>query len=248
MWIELEWEAQWNTICQVEMNERQVDGVLQEERSKEQVPGGLIERVVANQLTEYLSANDLLPRFQSAFRTFDRNQSTETALLRVWSDMLMAADERKVTLLSLHDMSASFDCVNHLIMLRRLQVRVGIGNTALDWIRSFLSGRTQQVVYSDEQSVTSAMLFGVPQGTILGPLLYIPYATQLFDIIAQHRVNAHEYADDLQLYICVPPVEATIAADYLDACLVDVEAWLKASRLRLNSSKTQVMLLGSAQQ
>jgi len=64
----------------------------------------------------------------------------------------------------------------------------------------------------------------------------------------QPLVNAYQYTDDFQLVICVPPAEATIAADHLDACLVDVEAWLKASQLRLNPSKTQFMWLGSAQQ
>jgi len=107
-----------------------------------------------------------------------------------------------------------------------------IGDTALNWILSFLSGRTQQVVY--EHSVTSAVLFGVPRGTIREPLLYILYKTPLFNITVQHRVNTYQYAEDLQLYNCVPPAEATIAVDYLDACLVDVEAWLKASRLRLH--------------
>jgi len=90
------------------------------------------------------------------------------------------------------------------------------------------------------------MLFGVPRGAVLGPLLYILYTTPLFDIIAQHRVNAHQYADDLQLYLYVPP--ASIATDCLDACLIDVEAWLKAGRLRFNPCKTQVMWLGSVQQ
>jgi len=78
--------------------------------------------------------------------------------------------------------------------------------------------------------------------------VYILHTAPLFDIIAQHRVNAHQYADDLQLYICEPPAEATIATDRLDECLVDVEAWLKARRLRLNPSKSQLMWLGSAQQ
>ena len=205
----------------------------------------LIERVVANKLNEYLSANNLLPRFQSAYR---KGHSTETALLRVWSDMLMAADERKVTLLNLLDMSAAFDCVDHQILLQRLQVAVGIGGTALDWIRSFLSGRTQQVLYGGEQSATSEVLFGVPQGTVLGPLLYVLYTAPLSNVITRHQVNLHQYADDLQLYTSVLPTEVSIATDRLDACLVDVEAWLKASRLRLNPSKTQVMWLGSAQQ
>jgi len=86
--------------------------------------------------------------------------------------MLISADERKVTLLSLLDMSAAFDCVDHLILLQHLQVAVGIGDTALNWIQLFLSGRTQQVVYGGEHSVTSAVLFGFPQCTVLGPLLY----------------------------------------------------------------------------
>jgi Reverse transcriptase (RNA-dependent DNA polymerase) len=106
-----------------------------------------------------------------------------------------------------------------------------------------LSGRTQQVMYGGEQSVTSAMLFGVLQGTVLGPLLNVIYTTPLLSVFAKHRIDAHQYADDLQLYLCVPPAEASVGA-----CLVDVEVWLKASRLGLNPSKTQVMWLGSAQQ
>jgi hypothetical protein len=162
--------------------------------------------------------------------------------------MLMAADDRKITLLSLLDMSAAFDCVDHPILLQRLQVAAGIASTALDWIRSFLSGRTQRVTYDGEQSVTSAVLFGVPQGTVLGPLLYVLYTAPLFSIFAKHQIDAHQYADDLQLYLCVSPAEASVAADRLGECLVDVEVWLRASRLRLNPGKTHVMWLGSAQQ
>jgi len=100
----------------------------------------------------------------------------------------MAVDNTKVTLLSL---------------LEHLKVAIGIGDTVPDWIWSFLSGCTQQVVYGGEQAVTSAVLFGVPQDTVLGPLLHILYTAPLLDIIAQHRVNAHQYTDDLQLYICI---------------------------------------------
>ena len=92
------------------------------------------------------------------------------------------------------------------------------------------------------------MQFGVPQGSVLGPLLFVLHTSPLFNVIAQHQVDAHQYADDLQLYLCLPSSEASVATDRLDACLVDVEAWLKASRLRLNPGKTQIMWLGSAQQ
>ena len=78
----------------------------------------VVERAVAAQLNEYLLANDLMPRCQSAYR---KNHSTETAILRVWSDMLNAADTRQVTLLGLLDLSAAFDCVDHDLLLQRLQ-------------------------------------------------------------------------------------------------------------------------------
>ena len=75
-------------------------------------------------------------------------------------------------------------------------------------------------MYGGEQSVTSSVLFGVPQGTVLGPLLYVLYTAPLSNVIASHQVNFHQYADDLQLYMCVPPAEASIATDRLEACLV----------------------------
>ena len=103
-------------------------------------------------------------------------------------------------------------------------------------------------MYGDERSATSAVLYGVPQGSVLGPLLYVLYTATLFHVIAQHGVDVHQYADDIQLYLSVPLADAVVAVDRLSACLVDVEAWRKASRLRLNPSKTQVMWLGSAQQ
>jgi len=163
----------------------------------------------------------------------------ETAQLRVWSDMLMAADERKVKLFSLLNMSAAFDFVDHHILLQRLQVAVDIGDLALDWIRSFLRGRTQQAVFGGGHLVrrrccSAFHMARYSDRCCTSPIRGAYYRSTLpFDIIAQHRVNAHQYADDLQLYLCVPPAEASIATDRLDARLVDVEAWLKASRLKL---------------
>jgi len=92
------------------------------------------ERAVASQLNEYLVANDLLPRYQSVYR---KRHSTETAMLRVWSDILAAADRRQVTLLGLLDLSAAFDCVDHDILLQRLQICLGMSDVVRGWIQSF---------------------------------------------------------------------------------------------------------------
>src|SRR3989441_6086033 len=89
-----------------------------------------------------LRLNELMPKFQSAYR---RHHSTETVLLKVMSDVLSSADRGAVTLLGLLDLSAAFDTVDHEILLRRLKITFGIDDSALSWITSFLSDRTQQV-------------------------------------------------------------------------------------------------------
>ena len=98
----------------------------------------VVERVVTEQLNEYLLTNDLMSRYQSAYR---KNHSTKTALLRVWCDMLNAADTRQVTLLGLLDLSAEFDCVDHELLLQRLEHGFGLADVVLRWIHSFLSDR-----------------------------------------------------------------------------------------------------------
>jgi len=136
----------------------------------------VVERVMVNRLDDYLAANDLLPRCQSAYR---RWHSTETAMLRVCSDFLKEADTRRVTLLSLLDMSAADDCVDHSILMQRLHSRVGLSGVVFDWIKSFLSDRTQQIAYNGQLSAMLEVLFGVPQGYVLSPLLYILYTADL---------------------------------------------------------------------
>ena len=109
----------------------------------------VIERIVADQILRHLENANLMPPLQSAYR---RNHSTETALVKVVSDILNAADVRKVTLLGLLDLSAAFDTVDHVILLRRLEVSFGIGEAVLEWFRSFLTNRSQAVAF---QGVTS---------------------------------------------------------------------------------------------
>jgi len=102
----------------------------------------LLERLVARQLMEYLSLADLLPPLQSGFR---QGHSTETAVLRVLSDILQAVDRGDLAALVLLDLSAAFDTVDHSVLLERLQQTFGISDTALCWFQSYLSSRTQYV-------------------------------------------------------------------------------------------------------
>ena len=96
--------------------------------------------------------------------------------MRVLSDIYAAADRREVTLLGLLDLSAAFACVDHDILIERLQQSFGICGNALTWIRSFLHERCQQVTYKGQLSALTELLFGVPQGSVLGPLLFLLYS------------------------------------------------------------------------
>ena len=131
-----------------------------------------------------METNGLLPLLQSAYRS---HHSTETALLKVLSDVLTAIDDKKVTVALLNallDLSAAFDCVNHGILLSRLQSRFGLDDSVLAWIRCFLSDRTQGVCFGGRLSAEMSLIFGVPQGSVLGPLLFLLYTAELFDIMA----------------------------------------------------------------
>ena len=140
----------------------------------------LTEKAVFNQAHSYLVSNDLFPLCQSSYRKY---HSTETALLKVKHDILMNMNNQEVTLLVLLDLSAAFDTVDHSILLERLQADFGIFGTVLSWFSSYFSGRSQKVVIDGVYSKKIDLSFSVPQGSCLGPLLFILYTSKLFKII-----------------------------------------------------------------
>ena len=129
-----------------------------------------------SQLLDHLNTNEFWPRFQSAYRAC---HSTETALLRVLNDLLTANDDGQVSLLTLLDLSAAFDIIDHDILFHRLEHVFGIQNSALAFFRSYLTERKQMVSISGYSSNPSTLLHGVPQGTIFGTILFLFYTTTL---------------------------------------------------------------------
>ena len=129
----------------------------------------LIERLVTSRLTFYLLNHHLLPAEQSAYR---QHYSTETATLKIASDIFDAADAEKVIVLFLLELSAAFDTVDHSILLQRLTYTYGIIGTALRWIKSYFTGRSVIVNFKGQQSTRSILSYSVPQGSITGPLLF----------------------------------------------------------------------------
>ena len=205
----------------------------------------VIEKVVAKQLVAYLASNALLPRFQSGFR---HGHSTETAILRMLSDIYAAIDHGRIVLLALLDVSASFDTVDHNILLERLSTSFGVKGRALDWIRSFLSSRSQSVCLGNSSSPSSSIRYGLPQGSILGPLLYIIYTADVERVVRLFGFAVQLYADDTQLYgNCLPGDAGDLSVRVLE--VIDaMESWMSSNRLRLNADKTQFIWFGTRQQ
>ncbi len=196
-----------------------------------------LERVVFNQVSLFLSQNNKLDAKQSGFRS---GHSTETALLSVTEALRIAKADSKSSVLILLDLSATFDTVNHQILLSTLS-SLDITGIPLRWFESYLTGRSFRVAWGGEVSKAHKLVTGVPQGSVLGPLLFSTYTTSLAPIIQVHGFSYHFYADDTQLYLSFRPDDPTVAAR-ISGCLADISAWMKEHHLQLNLAKTELLV------
>ncbi|KAF7247933.1 Nephrocystin-3 [Varanus komodoensis] len=203
--------------------------------------GKVLERVVAGQLQALLDETDYLDPFQSGFRP---GYGTESALVALYDDLCREKDRGSASLLVLLDLSAAFDTIDHGILLDRL-AGLGVGGTALRWFRSYLNDRFQKVVLGDYGSAPWQLCHGVPQGSILSPLLFNIYMKPLGEVIRRCGLRTHQYADDTQLYLSFStnPGEAVAV---LNRCLAEVMGWMRANKLKLNPDKTEVLLVGGS--
>ena len=160
-------------------------------------------------------------------------------------------NRQHVTLLVLLDLSSAFDTIDHTILLHRLQTHFGISNTSLSWFRSYLSDRQQYVSINESPSADLPLEHGVPQGSCLGPLLFTPYTSPLFEIIRSHLPEMHCYADDTQIYLAFKPNPTTSENPSLiaiESCVSDIRAWLLNNSLLINDAKTEFQVIGTRQQ
>lgn len=203
----------------------------------------VLEKVVAHQLSQHMTANKLHEPYQSAYRS---GHSTETALLKITSDINLALDQGDGILLVLLDLSAAFDTIDHEILLERLRLRCGITGSAFEWIQSYLTNRTQSVIIGETLSKSRDLKTGVPQGSVLGPLLFSIYLLPLGDIQRKHAVDYHGYADDSQLQARFNPKNPdslTQAIHRLERCVDDIFIWMVTNKLKLNEAKTEFMVI-----
>jgi len=170
--------------------------------------------------------------FQSTYTKF---HSTEATLLSVHDELIQAMDKQKVTGLALLDLSAAFDTIDHSLLLHRLYTWFGIGDTARSWFSSYLSNRSFSVQCNGVKSSPSDLNTGVPQGSVLGPILFIMYTTLLSSLISSLNapsslpIRHHIYADDTQLFISFSPSDLLTAQSVLMQTIHAISVWIRSN-------------------
>ena len=194
------------------------------------------ERIIFGQLNNFIQSNDILPETQSGFR---KGYSCTTALMNVVDDVVRELDNGNVTVLCLLDYSKAFDTINHKL-LRSILHHIGLDDLAVKLLYSYVTQRRQAVVIGDKMSEPALTTSGIAQGSVIGPLIYAIYTSQL-----QKRLNycsVHFYADDTQLYCSFPSHDTAHACNKINS---DLESIIEVSRrhgLHINSAKSELIL------
>ena len=162
--------------------------------------------------------------------------------MRVCNDILQAIDEGQEVVLVLLDLSFAFDTIDHKVLLDRLRIRYSFSGTVLDWFRSYLSNRTQSVKIGKDLSAETEVRYGVPQGSVLGPLLFSLFFAPVEDVIEAHGLDCMMYADDSQLYIVINPrSDRSAFLSKIELCVSDVFTCCTNNGLACNPGKSEVV-------
>lgn len=202
----------------------------------------VFERVVCDQIQDYMEESGNFDPCQFAYR---RNHSTQTCILRMLDDVREAFDRRMVTVSVFFDLSKAFDRVDFKLLIAKLRA-LGFSARVLIWIESYLTGRSQAVrdTRTGEISESMSVDVGVPQGSVLGPLLFILYITDFAHVLRHCKYNI--YADDLQIYLHCPPDELEYGLHAVNSEIVRVVDWARQNKLLLNAQKTQAIIFGTS--
>ena len=141
------------------------------------------------------------------------------------------------------DFSSAFDTIDHPILVHRLHTDFGFTDSVLQWFSSYLTDRTHYVSLSNNCSAFVPVHSGVPQVSVLGPMLFTMYIKPLSAIIDSHSITHHSFADDLQLQMSAPTDGISELLHSMQSCISDVKAWETANMLKLNNNKTELILV-----
>ena len=197
----------------------------------------VIEHAILAQLLPLLQRNEIIPMFQSAYR---QNHSTETALIRIHNDLVENTCAGAFSVLILLDLSAAFDTVDHDLLVNDLY-NSGLRDSALALIKSYLGDRFQSVLVDQAVSDPAPLRCGVPQGSVMGPILFSVYTSGLSLLLQAHGVAYHFYADDTQIYVKITNIIETRRK--IELLVSDIRKWMKTRKLKLNDRKTEIIIV-----
>ena len=201
-----------------------------------------LEKLVLSQVSSYLNSHNLYNTCQSAYRP---GHSTETALLKVVNDLFLSLNKGNISALALLDISSAFDTIDHPTLVHRLYTDFVFTDTVLQWCSSYLTNCTHYITLSNHCSSIAPVHSGVPQGSVLGPILFTMYIKPLPAIIDSHSIIHHSFDDDLQLLMSAPPDRISELLHSIQSCISDFNAWATVNMLKLNDNKTELMLVTS---
>ncbi|CAB4034888.1 Hypothetical predicted protein, partial [Paramuricea clavata] len=199
----------------------------------------IFEKLITEQLETYLESNGILTEQQAGFR---KNNSTQTSLLNITNQWLINMDKGCLNGVIFLDLKKAFDCVDHHILTKKMHI-YGIRGHTLAWFRSYLTNRTQICKVNQAMSEARTVKCGIPQGSNLGPLLFLLYINDLPNCLSLS--SASMFADDTN--ISTHGDTGNEIQERLNADLENVHQWLLANKLTLNKQKTEYMIIGSRQ-
>ena len=207
----------------------------------------LIEKAVPKQLLGYIDEHKLNLPLQSAYKV---NHSTETALLYLQNDFLQALDNWKAVFVLSLDLSSAFDTLDQSppLLLTRMKEDYGVTDLVLNWLKTYLANRISHVRLDGESSEDVPLEFGVPQGSVMGPLLFTLYLKPVADILERHNIRYHMYADDIQIYLACDPTQREIVNQTLSkmtTVMSEIKKWMLLNKLKLNQDKTEFFVISS---
>ena len=201
----------------------------------------LIERVVDSRLEQHMTLNNLHCDHQFGYK---KQHSTEFLLLKIVNNLLLSCDDNMPIVVLLLDLSAAFDTVDHNKLLDMLYHEIGIRGTAYNWCKSFLVNRAFRVKIGNSYSDLELLLFGVAQGSVLGPRFFNIYSRPLYKFVEPTKFTIDGFADDNQLMKrFIPKLQGHALGDSIRDCLISILKWMNEYFLRLNEDKTKILVI-----
>eukprot|EP00666_Eupelagonemidae_sp_cell4sb_P017982 gene17982-biopygen3469 len=194
----------------------------------------LVERIIAEQLKEHIRRNSILPKIQRGFRA---GHSTESALIQLVDSVASAMDDGETVIVASLDAAGAFDTLDRDVIMMKLEGVCGIRGEAAEWIKRYLQDRYQRVRKSNGTSSWKENPWGVPQGSVLGPLLFVLYCADIMDTVKSAEIV--QYADDVTLVAAADTLED--AVEKMNRALAEFQQYATGSRIAAEPSKTQMM-------